>query len=662
MRTSRRSFLTGCSAAIAAMAGSRLGYLGFAGAQPGADPATATNRETLVVVFLRGGMDGLSLIPPIAGDDRGYYEAVRPVLKIPTSGVGAALPLNAQFGWHPSAAAFQTLFQAGRLAVIQAVGASGSRSHFDAMKYLELGTPGVKSTADGWLTRHLSSSPALPASIIMPALATGSTSPTSLQGSNEVVALADSTTLQLGQIGNPSWAAGDQWAALRRLFGLEDTFLHSAGIQALNAAGLFESYVQSTYVPGGGARYPVGEFGQQLMLLAQLIKSDVGLRVATVDLGGWDTHESQGIQPGGHFSNMVLQLSEGLAALNADLDGSTADAPIKRVTVVVLSEFGRRLRENSNRGTDHGTGNPVLVMGGNVRGGLHGTWPGLHPDQLFDGVDIAPVTDLRRVLSEILIRRAGNPKLGEVFPRYANYQPLDIVLGTDQPPDYSFAIPVTPADFAARRLSDTAIRLTWTQAKNATNYRIERRTAAAGAWEFVIILGAGTSRHDDNLVPAGVTPAYRVQAFNSHGEGGWVEASVSAGADPLSAWRFRHFGTTSNTGAAADGAVASGDGLTNYAKYALGLDPLVPASKAAAGFAPGRPALERTATDVSLVFVRPVERTDVRYEVLASADLQTWAPVAVVGEGVQGGFERLRARVASPDPLKHFLKLIVQPA
>ena len=454
----------GCSTAIAAMAGSRLGMLGFARGQ-----AVAENRETLVVVFLRGGMDGLSLLPPIDGEDRGHYENARPNLRIPTSGTGAALPLTDRFGLHPSAAALRPLFEASRLAIIQAVGSSGSRSHFDAQKFLELGTPGIKTTTDGWLTRHLASSPALPSTIVLPALAAGSTPPTSLLGSDDVVNMVDGSTFALGAIGHSSWAAGDQWAALRRLFALEDTYLHSAGVQALNAAGFVESYVRSNYVPSGGAVYPSGEFGSELKVLAQLIKNEVGLRVATVDLGGWDTHENQGNQAGGHFAKLTQELSDGLAAFHTDLDGSTPDSPIKRVTVVVLSEFGRRIRENANLGTDHGTANPVIVLGGNVRGGMYGTFPGLHPDQRFDNADVAPTNDLRRVLSEILIRRTANPRLGEVFPRYTGYEPINVVTGTDLVPDYTFTLPTTPPDFAATRLSETSIRLTWSAAARATN-------------------------------------------------------------------------------------------------------------------------------------------------------------------------------------------------
>ncbi|MEL7058485.1 MAG: twin-arginine translocation signal domain-containing protein, partial [Acidobacteriota bacterium] len=165
MNLSRRGFLAGCSAAIAGMAGSRFNTLAFAGDAGG-------NDDVLIIVFLRGGMDGLSLVPPIGGADRGHYEAARPGLQIPTSGPGAALPLSGPFGLHPSAAPLQGLFQDGHLAIVHGVGMLDvvNKSHFDAMSFVELGTPGIKSGTSGWLTRHLLSASNLPPEIIMPAL------------------------------------------------------------------------------------------------------------------------------------------------------------------------------------------------------------------------------------------------------------------------------------------------------------------------------------------------------------------------------------------------------------------------------------------------------------------------------------------------------------
>ena len=186
--------------------------------------------------------------------------------------------------------------------------------------------------------------------------------------------------------------------------------------------------------PTPGVEYPRSSFSTQLQALAQIIKLDVGLSIATVDLGGWDTHAEQGNRINQHFGRLVRTLSEALAAFYQDLNDSETSPRINRLTVVVQSEFGRRLRENDNRGSDHGHGNVMLVLGGEVNGGIHGKWPGLHTDQLYDGVDLDVTTDYRQVLSEILIRRLQNNRLGTVFPGLQDYTPLGIVQGKDLAP------------------------------------------------------------------------------------------------------------------------------------------------------------------------------------------------------------------------------------
>jgi len=197
----------------------------------------------------------------------------------------------------------------------------------------------------------------------------------------------------------------------------------------LNTAG--------SYTPANGATYPQNSFGDALRVVAEMVKSGLGLRVAALDLGGWDTHNGQGDGSGGYFAGAIGSLAGGLAALYTDLDGSGASNHTQRLTVVVQSEFGRRLVQNADRGTDHGHGNVMMVLSGNANGGVHGQWPGLAPAQLFDNADLAVTTDFRRVFSEILIRRMGNNHLGYVFPGYSGYSPLGVVSGTDIPPDYT---------------------------------------------------------------------------------------------------------------------------------------------------------------------------------------------------------------------------------
>jgi uncharacterized protein (DUF1501 family) len=409
------------------MAGARFGRLAFG--------APGDNEETLVVVFLRGGMDGLNVVLPIAGADRGHYETARPDLKVPVTGAGAALNLDGQFGLHPSMASLYDVYQSNHLSIVLAAGLSeANRSHFEAQDFMDLGTPGVKTTATGWLTRHLASATNLPAEIIMPAISVGGTQATSLQGSTESVNVSSVGSFNL-EVGPWRWRAM-QRAALRSMYESDSSWLHVTGRQALDAMDIVQLNAAGGYTPSNGAIYPGGSLGDHLEVVAQMMKLDLGLRVATINFGGWDTHNSQGDGSGGYFGGHLQELSDALRAFYQDLDGAGASNYTSRMTLVVLSEFGRRLRENADGGSDHGHANVMMVMSGNATGGIHGAWPGLAPSQLFDGNDLDVTTDFRRVLSEILIRRMANNHLGYVFPGYRDYQPLGVVSGTDVDPNY----------------------------------------------------------------------------------------------------------------------------------------------------------------------------------------------------------------------------------
>lgn len=429
---SRRNFLMGCSTAIAAMAGARLNYVAFGSPED-------ENQDMLAVIFLRGGCDGLSVLAPWDGVDRGHYEAARPDIMIPTTGTNPGIRLDAtmngatgQFAFHPAMAPIMDLFTEGKLAMIHAAGLNhDTRSHFDAMALMERGINNG-GAATGWLTRHLQSATNLPQDVIIPALAVGTLQPESLMGSNDSIAMSNPDDFSF----YGHWNYGSrQRSALRRMYN-GNSWIQVAGLQTLDAVDIVESYAQGDYEPSNGAVYPNTGFGQQLMTLAQVVKWNLGLRVATIDLGGWDTHEYQGVNYGGYFSNLVGQLASGLNALYTDLNGTGEEDYTKRLTVVVMSEFGRRLRGNESGGTDHGHGNAMWVMGGNVNGGLLGTWPGLAVEQLYDQADLNITTDYRRVLSEILIRRLANPNLGVIFPQYTGYSPMGVVQGTDLPPIY----------------------------------------------------------------------------------------------------------------------------------------------------------------------------------------------------------------------------------
>jgi uncharacterized protein (DUF1501 family) len=398
----RRQFLQGCSYAIASMAGARLTNLAF---------SQENNHDTLVVVFLRGGWDALNVVPPLQGDDRGFYEKARPDLKITD-----LLQLNDQFGLHPSLAPLHDLYQAGKMGVIHAVGLDhDTRSHFDAQEFIELGTPGAKNTASGWITRHLQKSGV---SSILPVLST-SGQPSSLL--NFVPTVSLSTPSDFSQ-----WDNGlveSQQAALRRMYS-GTSLLHKAGARTLDALSIVSPLVEQEYQPENGASYNDDELGQQLKTIAQMMKLETGLRVAAVDFGGWDTHEYETDGNGGYIGDLLNQLASGLANFYLDLDSGYTD----HLSVVVISEFGRRLVQNESYGTDHGHGSVMLALGGNVNGGqVFGAWPGLHNDQLYDHADLAITTDYRQVLGELLSKRLGNAEIESVFPGFgANYNPLGI--------------------------------------------------------------------------------------------------------------------------------------------------------------------------------------------------------------------------------------------
>lgn len=366
--------------------------------------------DTLVVVFLRGGMDGLSAVVPV-GEGAAFYDHRR-ATAIPEERV---LDLDGFFGFHPSLAPLHEIYRGGRLAVVHAAGSPDpSRSHFDAMEYMERGTPGVRVTETGWLTRHLQSVPWTNESPFR-AIAMGSMLPTSIRGPEPALALdsLDGFDLNLPDHLRPELEGG-----LRNLYrntGAGSAFDREA--ESLFATMRELRVLSADRSPARpGADYPETHFGRALQQVAQLIRADVGLEVACVDLGGWDTHEEQGGVEG-QFANLLAELGAGLAAFHHDLEDRS-----DRLTVVTMSEFGRMLQENASGGTDHGRGGSMWVMGGGVRGGVHAAWPSLAPDALDDG-DLAITTDFRDVLSEILVQRLQNNAVQRVFPGYrANYR------------------------------------------------------------------------------------------------------------------------------------------------------------------------------------------------------------------------------------------------
>lgn len=367
----------------------------------------ASDRPTLVCLFQRGAVDGLNMIVP-HGDALYYRE--RPRIAIPRSDV---VDLDGHFGLHPSLAPLKSLWDNGSLAAIHAVGSpDATRSHFDAQDYMESGTPGVKSTSDGWLNRYCRHDQEH-ADTPFRAVAFGPQLPRILAGTAPTLAIDD---LQAFGLRVPRDAARDR---LTRAF--EDLYEGSAtGLLASSSQEGFEAIQAlkradpTQHSPANGAVYPPGRLGRAMLQIAQLIKSDLGLQVAFADVGGWDTHVNQGSSEG-QLAARLRELGGCLSAFARDLGER-----MRNVVVLTMSEFGRTIRENGNSGTDHGHATAMLALGGPVNGGkVLGRWPGLDPAQRFEGRDVAVTTDFRHLFGEILARHLGAADLTSVFPGFA---------------------------------------------------------------------------------------------------------------------------------------------------------------------------------------------------------------------------------------------------
>jgi len=402
----RRQFVVGCSAGIAALMGSRLTGLAL-----GAPPAV---NHTLLIVSLRGGWDGLTVVPPL-GNDHKHYADARPSLKIPEANL---IKLSDEFGLNPALAPLAELYTDRHLAVVQAAGLTlNTRSHFDAMESIELGMPGERQGTSGWLGRALRSIGGGDLS----AVAVGAQS-TIFSGS-PAISMSDFSELAIEWDDSVKRA---QRAALARLYDGPSS-VHAAGARTLAAIKRIEELGTLGDVTSPKAKYPEHEFGNHLRLVATLIKRGVGLRAATVELGGWDTHEGQGEAGGGHIGGQLEALAAGLAAFYRDLDNGRPTFA-SRTTVVVMSEFGRTVAENGSGGTDHGHGSVILVLGGKVQGGrVVGAWPGLAADARFDGVDLDVTTDYRQIVSEVLSGTMGLPDISETFPGFSPGPSLELI-------------------------------------------------------------------------------------------------------------------------------------------------------------------------------------------------------------------------------------------
>jgi uncharacterized protein (DUF1501 family) len=368
--------------------------------------AAGTGKKLLITVFQRGAVDGLNMVVPYGESD--YYK-LRPSIAIARPGAeGGALDLDGFFGLHPRMASFKPLWDRGDLAIVHASGSHDTtRSHFDAQDYMESATPGVKSTSDGWLNRYLSASAA--ERNPLRAIALTSQMPRSLQGTAPALAMGKSADFAVADMGAR--------ASFEEIYeAAKDKTLHGTAGEAFDAMRTLSKQTTGQYKPANGAVYPRSPFGQALQEIARLAKSDVGLEIAFAESTQWDHHVNQGAATG-QMANRLDDFSRGIAALAQDLGERMADT-----IILTMSEFGRAAAENGSRGTDHGHGNAMFVIGGGVKGReVYGKWPGLKADQRFEGRDLAVTTDFRAVFSEIVVKHLGatTATAGRVFPGYA---------------------------------------------------------------------------------------------------------------------------------------------------------------------------------------------------------------------------------------------------
>jgi uncharacterized protein (DUF1501 family) len=351
--------------------------------------------------------------------ERAYYSA-RPSIAIgrPGSGPGAAIDLDGFFGLHPRLAPLESCFRNGQLAIVHACGSPDTtRSHFDAQDYMETATPGVKSTTDGWLNRYLHAREHQAATPFR-AVALAPQLPRSLQGT--------APALAIGQIDRFGIRAGRSGEMVQPSFESEyaaaaDRVLNTTSRDAFSAIRMLKEADPRRYTPANGAEYPASGYGLALKQIAQLVKADLGLEIAFAESGNWDHHANEGAATG-QLANRLDDHARGIAALARDLGDRMQD-----VVILTMSEFGRTVAENGNRGTDHGHGNAMMILGGAVRGGkVYGRWPGLAPEQRHEGRDLTITTDFRAVFNEVVRGHLGLTDTSRVFPGFTADRNLGI--------------------------------------------------------------------------------------------------------------------------------------------------------------------------------------------------------------------------------------------
>jgi len=397
----------------------------------GALAATTGAAPTLVVIFQRGGCDGLNAVVPYG--DSEYYN-LRPTIGIaPPDGTNplAALPLtdpfNAYpdfFGLHPALAPLKNIYDAGDLAVMPTVQyPSSSHSHFDGQNYIESGAP-VKGL-DGWLNRHLAGLTTVSGQL--QAVSFGSELAQALRGPIPVQSFSSINAFNLGLNNSEETALTDTVLPVYNDIPFSPSayqqLVHQYGQVLFNNLNVVRSIDTASYQPANGAVYPGGGYGRNLREAAQLIKADIGLEAVTINIGGWDTHSGQGGgEPDGRQARRFDLMARGIQALYTDL-GNRMD----NVVILTMTEFGRTAKENGSGGTDHGDASSWFAVGRQIRHGIYGSWPGLQSTELARGRYLRYTVDYRDVFGDILINHLGHSgaELATLLPGYS-YQPLGL--------------------------------------------------------------------------------------------------------------------------------------------------------------------------------------------------------------------------------------------
>jgi len=353
--------------------------------------------NVLVVIFLRGGADGLSMVVPYREDE---YHKNRPSTRIEKS-----VNLDGQFGLHPSLGPLLPLYRDGQMVCIHAVGSDDqTRSHFEAMNAMEFGMADQRGGLNsGWLARYLKAAPMEPASPLR-AVALGGLMPDSLRGGTQATAIRSLSDYALQ---TPPATKVDWLSRIEELYRGAKDDMAEAGNATVEVLKRLKS-VQVDLAADKGSEYPNTDLGKGLREVAFLVRSNFGLEIACLDRGGWDTHVAQNNLLPGNLDDVARSI----AAFTQDLGPM-----MSKVTVVVQTEFGRRLHENAGLGTDHGRGGVMFVLGGGVKGGrVIADWPTLQPDRLDETGDLRVTTDYRNVLNEIIDQRLTRVSAADLFP------------------------------------------------------------------------------------------------------------------------------------------------------------------------------------------------------------------------------------------------------